>query len=732
MSNIDNEQTDKFYFDKICDRNVIGEIFTFLNLSNARVLLNVCKKFRYVLMRNHSFYLRTVGAFSYGLNQQKDFECDPHKDYVKRSIKSNLRPVVGMVLLHDMNLLATSGGCYEEGIKLWDMTTAILVKEINYQPQGSSGFVQSMCYMEKIQYLAATYDGGILVLFQLDINHKDFYKVIYKKNLCFNEEIMSIVYMGISNTQAHLITLQQNKALKLNYLKGIDVQTGQINKCATISKKLVTCMYYYTTLSDEKFIVFGMENFLAFKLYNSIDNDFEELVADFILYGHNGNILALCYLSHDEGEYLVSAGVDSEIIVWNLKTRSKFKVMRQHTQHINGLLYLESLDILASYGKDGNICLWNFSPDDLRMISKHNFRKEIYRLEFNEQTEELFIGSWERDLRSISFESDLSKVKSTRYFNGHAANIKHTQIDFVNQKLITYSVDDIMKIWDYKTIKLLYTMEMKMAEAFIILNDDLNTLIKINGLNGKVEFYNIKTQNIYHTFTESLKALSILNVFDGVSFLIGFNNSEIGFYNYFLDNNTYNVSKKKSFAHCPGNYAEDKDVENYNDKLRITKLVNLDYSRKLVASAASDGSICIFDLNKFTKKYIPSKENAKVLSIAVIQNTEDVFKIIYAYDDRSSKLYIYDVLANCHLRIYETNYNIAAIDRLSDDYILVSYSNMNIVEILDTTFFKLIKKIELPYYQVKPIFYLKDGYRFLTVCGGANEGYSIDIVSFKF
>jgi WD40 repeat protein len=729
---MDLRNDERHYFDKISDRNVIGEIFTYLNLSNTRILMNVCKKFRYVLMRNDNFYLRSVGAFSYGLNQQKDFECDPTKEYNKRSIKSNLRPVVVMLLLNDINLLATAGGCYEEGVKFWDQSSAILVKEVEYHPAGSNGFIQDMCYIEQAHALACIYDGGVLVLYQLDLSSRDFYKILYRKNLCYNEEITNILYIGLTATQAHLVTLQQNKYLKLNYLKGIDINTGQINKCATISKKLVTCMYYFTSVNDEHFLIFALENVLVLKLYNNIENDFDELVIDKTLYGHNNMILAICYHSIGLNEYIISGGADSEIIIWHLdKNRQdvKYKVFRQHTHNINGIMYIEPYDLFTTYGKDGNIIIWKFHPEILEMISLHKFKKEIYKLEFNEKREELFIGSWERDLKAIKLNVGYTKISNTRYFNGHAANIKHTQIDFVNQKLITYSVDDIMKIWDYRTIRLLYTIEIKMVEAFIILNDDLNTLIKINGINGKVEFFNLRTEKIYYTFEEPAKALSIVNVYDGVSFLIGFSNSEIGFYNYFLDQNTMIVKRKKTFFHAPGNNVDDKH-EDYKNDLRITKLINLDYSKKFIASTANDGSICLFDLNKYTKRYIPSQEKTKILSLAVIQNSGDVFKIVYTYDIGSSKLYIFDVLNNCHISTHEVNYRISALDRLSDDYLLVSYSN-NIVEILDTTNFKLIKKIELSYSQVKPIFYLKDGYRFLTVCGGASEGYSIDIISFK-
>jgi len=48
---------------------VLNEVFTFLNLSNAKVLLNVSKRFRTHLLKNNSQYLRDVGYFTYGLSK---------------------------------------------------------------------------------------------------------------------------------------------------------------------------------------------------------------------------------------------------------------------------------------------------------------------------------------------------------------------------------------------------------------------------------------------------------------------------------------------------------------------------------------------------------------------------------------------------------------------------------------------------------------------------------------
>lgn len=55
-------------FKIIKSNNVLNYLFTFLNLSNAKVLLNVNQRFRRHLLKNDSHYLREIGYFTYGLS----------------------------------------------------------------------------------------------------------------------------------------------------------------------------------------------------------------------------------------------------------------------------------------------------------------------------------------------------------------------------------------------------------------------------------------------------------------------------------------------------------------------------------------------------------------------------------------------------------------------------------------------------------------------------------------
>src|SRR5689334_14110612 len=119
MFNFSSYDENKHFFDKIRTSYLITEIFTFLNLSNVRVLTYVNKRFRNHLFKNDSQQLRIVGHYTYGLDKQKPFECNPRAVTNLKPIKSNMFPIEHMCLLNDLDLIASSSGTYEYGLTFW-------------------------------------------------------------------------------------------------------------------------------------------------------------------------------------------------------------------------------------------------------------------------------------------------------------------------------------------------------------------------------------------------------------------------------------------------------------------------------------------------------------------------------------------------------------------------------------------------------------------------------------
>jgi hypothetical protein len=63
------DDSDKHGFDRIRTNFLLTEIFSFLNLSNVKVLLFVNKRFKNHLLKNDNQNLRTIGNFTYGLSK---------------------------------------------------------------------------------------------------------------------------------------------------------------------------------------------------------------------------------------------------------------------------------------------------------------------------------------------------------------------------------------------------------------------------------------------------------------------------------------------------------------------------------------------------------------------------------------------------------------------------------------------------------------------------------------
>jgi hypothetical protein len=85
------EVEEQHLFNKIKKNSfLLSEIFNFLNLSNAKVLLHVNKRFRDYLLKNDSYHMRSVGNYTYGLSKNLNliltvyFKIRPTKRFQQR------------------------------------------------------------------------------------------------------------------------------------------------------------------------------------------------------------------------------------------------------------------------------------------------------------------------------------------------------------------------------------------------------------------------------------------------------------------------------------------------------------------------------------------------------------------------------------------------------------------------------------------------------------------------
>lgn len=624
-----------------------------------------------------------------------------------------------MVLMNDIDSIATSGGVFGFDLKIWTQSTGIYDSSIEYAEGNEQRFVQAMAYVPFHKLLVVGYHDDMMVVFKMDKGHNS--NILYKKRLSASvgsdETIKTILYI---ETKEHILSLEQNATL--NFLRIAKLLSGEQVKSCVVSNRMITCLYSYESLDGEIMLVLAFDKDIAFKSYENLEDNLQEFCPEFFLYGHEADVLSVCY--DKETNSLISTGMDLYIIVWDMESHvAKLAIDQGHNDFINRVIMLDN-NVFASASKDRTIIVWSLSDGELlQTYSYHS--SNIYNIEYNPETKELISCSYDKNLRAVKFAEDYKTYTNLRIINGHTSTVKLAQIDFINHSLITIGIDKTIKIWDYANLRLIKSIDTKdFYDNFIILNDDLHTLIKVD-LSKKIKLMSLKSEEFYNTIEETNSARTILNLYDGISFLVGLSNSEISFYNYVFEGSDVLFKKKRTLYHCPGEDALDSSTKVGN--LKISKLINLNLDKRLIASGANDGSICIIHSENFHKTYIPQKVNSEVIDIISVRITEEEFIIAYAL--ANGKFFIYD-LKN---KIYQKHLvidNVSSIDRLNDNYLIISYSATNVLEIYDSIEHKIIRKIDVSYNYVKPIYYLKDGYRLIAINGTSSTNFCIDLIEF--
>jgi WD40 repeat protein len=724
------------YFDKIRG-DILTEIFIFLNLSNIRNVMFVCRRFKNQFMKNDSKVLKQIGHLTYGLDKYKDFNKNPLGDINYSKIKSNLHPIEHLVLMNNIDLIASAAGSFNEGVTIWRQSTGVYEYEMKYKNvEGDKGFVTAMLYVEESKYLAVSYLEGEIILYDMleaftfknnkQFNYLD--TILWSKKISTNEEpIKKLIYI---DSKSLLISLEQSLDHSINFMKAFDL-TGTHILSSVISNSTITSLRSFDIIICDEFqsyLIFGLSDgkiLLKNFILEDLEKNYTEIKPTSYLYGHEAEIIDTLYILTDDVEVLVSCSRDFYIFYWNVKdpyTQNKVIHISDslHDDSIVNMSYLER-NIFATCGKDRNIILWN--AKDYNHIATFSYHTStINCLAFNSNIRELYSASYDKNIKSVVFSEDYKSVSKLRVINGHLGNITNAKLDFISQVLITASTDKTLKFWDLKNMQFIKSIDTKNEyfDDFIILYDDFNTLVKVD-LTKKIKFMNTKTGIIYHFIKESSPARVLLNLYDAVSFLIGLSNSEISYYNYYTFNDR-NIFKKKKVLH----HSECWGVENKNKSLKIKKLVYIDYIKKIIASGASDGSICIFYLNLNIQKLIMSANGKEVESISNVFCSDEKNVIGFISGE---ELFLFD-LNNMNYVSHLFVGKSSSMDRLNDNYLVLSY-NGNHVEIYCTRENKIIRRCECSYSCVKHVIYMRDGDKIVITCGDSGNGYSMDILNFS-
>ena len=762
MLNINNNINTLHFFNKIHQSEIIISIFTYLSISNVKNLLYVNKKFRNLLLKNDQHVLKEIGYLTYGLNKQIPFPSFNSLSSSFLSFKSNHFPITLLCLIDNKDIVIVSPGSFENGIYVWNIRQRIY----KYSIINKSTFAYCVIYIDEIDKAVVSYSDGNVVMYQID---NEQYDIIWDNKIGVKKPIERIAY---DNSSKSLFTLEVNSDVNLNFIKEIDIKTGNVIKSAVIrnstviNMKIISMKHILThqeeidkiqsIMNNKTFDInidrMPKENYLILSLYDIkpgerinvfnysikdtklaiknislLESDFTDIQPEVNLYGHTAIIKDFIY--NEKYNILISVGVDLYVILWDMyKKNAKCIFDSFHEDIINSICEIDDMTF-STCGKDRTIFIWKI--DDILNKEKRFKDKiqkntsDIYAIEYSKRLKCLIAGSFDKSLQLHSISSEYKCVNSIA-ISGHNTPISSAKFDFVHMQLITASLYNTIIFWDLKTMSMIKSIELHKKEYiddFIPLFDDIDTIIKIDNTK-KVKCLNSLTEEFYYTIEEKSIVRSILKLYDGVSFMLGLSNGDISIYSYYSKKERRVFIKKRTLYH---NEEEDKEVKT----LRIEKLSYLDIDSKLIASGGNDGSVCVFDMSNRTKKVIKANHtNKHIGDIIGIKFTKEEKKFAFFIDDT---LYLYDLVNNQF--IIDINLGrMLSIERLNENYLLISYQEGEDEAFPGIFLFDLIytqnkEKLNVSCGNNKIIKYMKDGKSVLVVNGSANKGFGIDVLN---
>jgi WD40 repeat protein len=193
---------------------------------------------------------------------------------------------------------------------------------------------------------------------------------------------------------------------------------------------------------------------------------------DFEHYGQTQQ--QVTYTIQLSGDYLVSAGRDEKIRIWNIKTGTLVRgPLEGHTTSVLCLKFdkSEKEDVIISASSDGSFIIWEFSTGELKKRVNRAHESSILNLCFDENylvtcSKDKLIKVWNRkrllfrDAANTSDENESGyrpPYSVIRTLAGHTAGINTIQLD--KSEIISGSGDRTIKVWSLETGECLKTIQ---------------------------------------------------------------------------------------------------------------------------------------------------------------------------------------------------------------------------------------------------------------------------------
>ena len=169
-----------------------------------------------------------------------------------------------------------------------------------------------------------------------------------------------------------------------------------------------------------------------------------------ILHKHKGIARSICF--NPDGTLLAIASDDKNFRIWDTNSWECVCEVSAHSKIINKIAFNPNGNLLFTSGNDNIVIVWNVSTFQIIAIFESTRQIKTFSVHPNEEI--LVLGSE----RNIEFWNIPSHKKYEQLSNVHENRIRAIEFNSLGKLFASGSQDGTIKIWDFKTLKLLDTI----------------------------------------------------------------------------------------------------------------------------------------------------------------------------------------------------------------------------------------------------------------------------------
>jgi WD40 repeat protein len=194
-------------------------------------------------------------------------------------------------------------------------------------------------------------------------------------------------------------------------------------------------------------------------------------------YTHTVDVFSVQYAP----PYIFGSSASALIRVWDIETQKVVRDISGHSQTLRAIRYDKESQILVSAGEDSQIKIWDMRTHTCVAEKSDAHSSGISCLQFD--SEKILTGSFDAsvkmwDMKTFTVRQEYQVPKDEEYLQKYYFYTPHTvwDLQYDDSKLVTAHASQSTKVWDLESGKCLATIKGHSGEV-ICLNFDETTLI---------------------------------------------------------------------------------------------------------------------------------------------------------------------------------------------------------------------------------------------------------------